>query len=120
MDTNDQRKRMKEEYKSRRRLAGVFAITNTVDEKVFLGSCLDAERPLGRIRFELQLGSFRNRGLQDDYTRLGEDAFHFAVLETVPLSAEDPEDELERLEAKHLAALDRSSSYNTDSRIRFR
>ena len=120
MDTNEQRKQLKEEYKSRQRVAGIFTITNTVDGKVFLGSCLDAERPLRRIRFELQLGSFKNRKLQDDFARLGEDAFRFAVLETVPTSAEDPEEELERLEEKHLAGLDPSASYNTDSRIRFR
>jgi hypothetical protein len=120
MNTSDQRKRMKEEYKTRQRVAGVFAITNTMDERVFLGSCLDAERPLRRIRFELQLGSFRNRELQRDYARLGEEAFCFAVLETVPTSAEDPEEELEALEEKHLAGLDLSASYNIDSRIRFR
>ena len=120
MNANDERKRMKEEYKSRQRVAGIFTVTNTVDGKVFLGSCLDAERPLRRIRFELQLGSFKNRELQNDYARLGEDAFRFAVLESVPTSAEDPEEELERLEEKHLAGLDPSASYNTDSRIRFR
>ena len=50
---NDERKRLKRAYKDLRPTGGVFAVTNTIDGKTFLGSCLDAERPLRRIRFEL-------------------------------------------------------------------
>ena len=120
MATPEERKKLKAEYKMQRRAAGVFAVTNIVEGRVFLGSCLDAERPLRRILFELQFGSFKNRALQSDFSRLGEEAFTFAVLETVPLSAERPEDELELLEEKYLAELDLETAYNTDARIRFR
>jgi len=117
---NDERKRLKRAYKDLRPTGGVFAVTNTIDGKTFLGSCLDAERPLRRIRFELDVGSFRNQALQDDYSRLGVDAFRFEVLETVSSTADDPEQELESLEAKYLADLDEQKAYNTGPRIRFR
>lgn len=120
MSADEQRRRLKEEYKTRKRVAGVFRVANTGNGRVFLGSCLDAERPLRRMRFELQLGSFRNQSLQRDFTQWGEDAFRFEVVETVPADAEDISDRLEQLEMKHLAALDRDTAYNENDRIRFR
>lgn len=118
--SSDAKKQLKEEYKSRKRNAGVFAITNTLNGRVFLGSCLEADRPLRRIFFQLELGSFVNRALQEDFKRLGKDAFLAQVLETVPAAADDPDGELEKLEEKYLAALDRSNTYNKDDKIRFR
>jgi hypothetical protein len=118
--SGEERKRLKEEFKGRPHVAGIFAVTNKDNGRVFLGSCLEADRPLRRLRFELQLGSCRNRELQADFDRLGEDSFLFAVLETVPAEAADPSEELELLEKQHLAALDPARSYNQDDRIRFR
>ncbi|NLT36364.1 MAG: GIY-YIG nuclease family protein [Gaiellales bacterium] len=120
--TNEDKKRLKEEFKNRKQTAGVFTITNTTNGRVFLGSCLDADRPLRRIQFELELGSFsfNNPELQEDFMAHGKESFHFEVVETVAESEEKPEEALERLEEKHLARLDRSNTYNRGDRIRFR
>ena len=120
--SSEDTKRLKEEFKNRKRTPGVFTITNTRNGKVFLGSCLEVDRPLRRIQFELELGSFRfnNPELQQDFADYGKECFRFEVVERAAESEEKPEEVLERLEVKYLDRLDRSNTYNRDDRIRFR
>lgn len=120
--SSEDKKRLKEEFKNRKKTPGVFTITNTSNGKVFLGSCLEVDRPLRRIKFELELGSFafNNPELQQDFADNGKASFRFEVVERVAESEEKPEEALERLEEKYLDRLDRSKTYNRDDRIRFR
>ena len=115
-------KALREEYKLRETTAGVFRVVNDVTGKVFLGSALDLHGPLNRIEFELKMGSWRDRRLQEDFTRHGRDKFTFEVLEQVEPSQDpgfDVEQALARLEERYAAALDRNNTYNDKADIRF-
>jgi len=122
VEGKERQKHLRREYKNADKVAGVFRIRNRATGRVFLGSALNLHGPLNRIEFELRLGSFRNRQLQEDFDRCGREAFDFAVLEVV-----EPQDEpgfhvergLETLERIYAEGLDRSNTYNTEEDIRF-
>jgi hypothetical protein len=115
-------KSMREAYKSETKQAGIFRVTNTVTNKVFLGSTLNLHGPLNRLQFELQQGMSRISGLQEDYRRYGQDAFIFEVVEVIE-PGKDPkvslERELEKVEQRYAEALDRGNTYNQAESIRF-
>ena len=111
-------------YKQARKAAGVYGIRNTVTDRVLLGSSVNLHGPLNRHRTELRLGSHRCRELQDDWNRLGEDAFAFEILGTVrpELDGLDRDQALRALEQTWIA--DRQPfdkrCYNTSEKIRLR
>jgi hypothetical protein len=115
-------KTLREEYKLREAVAGIFRVVNNVTGTVFLGSALNLQGPLSRIEFELKMGSFKNRRLQEDYQRYGGENFTFEVVETIEPSPDpgfNAERELERLEETYAAALDRDNTYNEKQDLRF-
>ena len=116
------KKGLREEYKSETKQAGIFRVTNTVTNKVFLGSTLNLHGPLNRLEFELQQGLSRISGLQEDYRRYGQDAFIFEVVELIE-PGEGPEfsleRELEKVERRYAEALNRGNTYNQTESIRF-
>jgi len=101
MTARDDEKRLKSEYKSAPKEAGIFRITNTANGKVYLGSSLNLHGPLNKHRFTLSIGSHINKALQADWDRFGAEAFVFEIVELVQRKA-DPgfkvEDELKLLE----------------------
>lgn len=119
----DERKRLlKQQYLLEGRPVGIFQVRNLVTGKVFLGSALDLNGPLNRIRFQLEHGSYRNPELQADYTALGRDAFAFEILAQVEpdgRSRDELERKLEELEAAWSPTLDPENTYNTSERLRF-
>jgi hypothetical protein len=123
-ETNSRARRasLRRAYKERARQAGVFRVLNTANGRVMLGSALDLYAPLNRIKFELDMGMCWNQELKADLETYGRDSFVIEVLDKVEPRDDpdfDPERELENLEHKHLAALDRATAYNRDDRIRF-
>ena len=115
---------IKREYKERKVSAGVFRIKNTVNGKIMLGSSLNLEGLLNRHRFELSIGSHRNRELQKDWNEFGSDMFVFEVLEIVQVTDESQikvEDELTLLEQIWLEKLQPfgEKGYNTGTKIRY-
>jgi hypothetical protein len=99
--TTPPRSELKRQYKERQPQAGVFQIRNTREGKVLLGSSTNLHGPLNKHRFMLSIGRHDNRALQDDWNRLGAEAFVFEVLEVVKSSDEpgfDVSDELTLLE----------------------
>ena len=95
------RAELKRAYKEAPRQAGVYQIKNLRSGKVLLGSSTNLHGPLNRHRFMLSIGRHNNAALQEDWYRLGADAFNFAILEIVKPS-DDPafnlDDELTLLE----------------------
>jgi hypothetical protein len=95
------RKDLKREFKERKKQAGVFRVKNTANGKVFLGSSLNLEGVFNGCRFQLSMGSHRNKGLQKEWNEFGAERFAFEILETVKVK-DDPhfnlEDELTLLE----------------------
>ena len=69
---------------------GVFAIRNTVNQRVFVGGSRNVDGAMNRHRFELTTGSHRNADLLADWRRFGAEAFRFEVLDRVRQST-DPD-----------------------------
>jgi group I intron endonuclease len=95
------RAEMKRAYKEAPRQAGIYQIKNLKSGKILLGSSTNLHGPLNKHRFMLSIDRHDNAVLQDDWNRLGSNAFSFEILEVVRPS-DDPafclEDELALLE----------------------
>jgi hypothetical protein len=95
------RAELKRAYKEAPRQAGVYQIKNLRSGKVLLGSSTNLHGPFNKHRFMLSIGRHNNAALQEDWNRLGADAFSFEILETVK-PTDDPafslDDELTLLE----------------------
>lgn len=103
-----QRAEIRAAYKKAPQPAGVFMIKNNVTGKILLGSSLNLNGPMNRIKFELTFGWHKNRPLQEDWNRYGADNFSFEIVEQLEPS-DDPtvnlSDELTALEELWLAEL---------------
>lgn len=91
----------KRQYREQPRRAGIYLIRNTVSGKLLLGSSMNLHGPLNRHRFMLSIGAHPNRALQEDWRRLGPDAFEFTLADVVTPQDEEAgpqEDELWLLE----------------------
>ena len=95
MGTPLDRKALRRQYKETARPAGVFAVRNTVDGIVFVGSSPDLPSMLNRQRFQLQMDAHPDKNLQADWKRLGPEAFSFEVLDRLEVT-EDPGADLRR------------------------
>jgi hypothetical protein len=99
-------------------------VRNSTTGRVLLGSSVNLHGPLNRHRSELKIGSHRCTELQADWNRLGEDAFAFEILATVPaeLAGLERVEALRQLElaciADHEPFAERC--YNTSPKIRLR
>ncbi len=117
------RKEIIRQYKERQKSAGIFQVKNTVTGKVLLGSSLNLEGPLNGHKFMLNIGSHRNKELQNDWNKYGKDNFIFEILETVKVKKDpnfDIKDELTLLEEIWLERLQPfgEKGYNLNSNIR--
>jgi hypothetical protein len=102
------RKALIRRYKETPRPMAVFRVHNTVDDRSFVGLSRDLPSMLNRQRFQLEHGSHPNRVLQEDWSRLGPEAFVIEVLDTLSPSEEpdsDPSDDLRVLEQLWLEKL---------------
>jgi group I intron endonuclease len=61
--------------------AGIYAITNTTNGKVYIGSTVDFERRWGRHKDDLRLNQHHNLHLQCSWNKYGKDIFEFGILE---------------------------------------
>ncbi|MFZ4621772.1 MAG: GIY-YIG nuclease family protein [Bacteroidota bacterium] len=110
-------------YKEQPKPAGIFAVKNTVNGKVLLGSSLNLNGPLNGHKFMLSSGSHRNEQLQHDWNEFGAGAFVFEILETVNVKNDENfnlNDELTLLEEIWIEKLQPfgEMGYNLDSKIR--
>lgn len=81
----DRKKELVREYKAKVESedleSGVYQIKNLEDGKVFIGSSRNVHK-LNGLSFQLNMGTFLNKGLQSDWNRLGEDGFLIEILES--------------------------------------
>ena len=116
------RRRRADLYRQTSRRAGIYAVRNKQTGRLLLGSSLNLHGPLNRHLTELRIGSHRCRALQEDWKRLGEDAFVFEVLDHVDEALTGPEREaaLRELEQRWIKDLRPLSDrcYNGNERIR--
>ncbi len=96
----DRKERIRQ-YKDTSRPMGVFRVHNIVTGKSFVGISRDLPSMLNRQRFQLDHGGHPNRALQEDWNRLGSNAFVFEIVDTLKPSMDpesDPSDDLSVLE----------------------
>lgn len=81
---NDRKKKLREEYKAKIAsediINGVYQIKNLVNGKIFLGTSRNI-RQLNGIIFQLNMGTFMNKGLQNDWNEFGKENFVIEILE---------------------------------------
>jgi hypothetical protein len=109
---------LKQEYKESEIPAGIYRIWNKQSDRSLVGSNVNLPAILNRSRAELRLGGHRNRELQSDWNALGEEAFGFEILDTLPPRNEpgyDAKRELKVLEELWLERLEPygERGYNT-------
>lgn len=78
------RKQILRDYRERKTPAGVFAVRCAATAEVWVGTTPDLSTRKNGVWFSLRLGSHPNRALQAVWTREGEGAFVFEVLEQLP------------------------------------
>lgn len=78
----DHRKELKEQYKEIKIEAGIYTITNTQSEDVYVGELNNLIR-LNGIQFQLKTNTHKNKKLQADWNELGEVGFKFEVIEVI-------------------------------------
>ena len=66
--------------------SGVVALRNLKTDKVYLFFSKDIKKDCVLMRFQLDLGMFPCRSLQDDYTSTGLEVFRF---DTIELTADE-------------------------------
>lgn len=76
-------KELKSEYKQMKFRMGVFQIRNTVNNKIFIESSTDLVSSWNRHRFQLNLGSHPNSGLQKDWNTQGEGKFTYEIVSEI-------------------------------------
>lgn len=74
------KKQIRNAYKEKTFPAGVFAIVNTLNGKMFMDVSFDIPSSENRHGFELKMGTHRNRELQADWKKNGACTFKFKVL----------------------------------------
>jgi hypothetical protein len=95
-------------YKETVQPAGIYVVRNTVDGRILLGASRNLPAGLNGQRAQLRFGGHRNRALQADWNRLGEDAFVIEVheeLEPAESAREVRQEDLEALLALLVADL---------------
>lgn len=94
-------------------IAGVYRIKSDATGKTYVGRAINIRKRWSRHRWELDRGTHRNRPLQEDWTRLGGNAFEFEVIVELPnLSGEALDQALADAEVEALAAIPLSMAYN--------
>lgn len=98
---------LKQLYKEMEIEAGIYSITNTKNNKVYVDSTRNLKTISGR-KFELNVGSCTNRALQAEWNEYGAGAFKFEVLEVLKKKEDayfNEKEELKKLEEKWLEKL---------------
>ncbi len=79
----DKKKELKNAYKLFTPPMGIIQIKNSQNGKIFICGSLNIPGIINRYRFQLKLGSHKNRALQNEWNEFGEDSFTFETLETI-------------------------------------
>jgi len=102
---------LKRQYKEAEIPAGVYRVFNTRRDRSLVGSSVNLPAILNRHRAELRMGLHRNRGLQNDWNEVGEDAFAFEMLDTLTPDDTPGYDQKKELQALEDLWLERLSPY---------
>lgn len=83
------KKELKEAYKQMEFPMGVFQITCTSNGRSLVDHSIDMESKWNRHKMELKFGNHRNKDLQNDWNKYGENGFVFEVLSELKKSEDE-------------------------------
>ena len=78
---SEKKRELKRAYRQKPRLMGVYQIRNAVTDRVLVGASLNLDGILNRHKFELKIGSHRNKALQTEWRVFGSASFAFEILD---------------------------------------
>ena len=81
MNSKQTKKELQDKYKEREIIGGVYAIKNTMNNKIFLDVATDLRGIKNRFEFAQKTGSCIHVKLRDDWNNYGSGQFVFEVLE---------------------------------------
>ncbi len=93
------KKEIRKEYKNQKQPAGLFAVKNKPDNKMFIGISLNLPAKLIGVTFELEQGSHAFQNLANDYKKLGKNQFEIFVLDEIEIKDESDKDLRKELKA---------------------
>ena len=93
MKDNKTKKELIAQYKEREIIGGIYAIKNTLNDKLLLGAATDLHGYRNRFEFSQKTGSCIDMKLQSDWSKQGGEKFVFEVLETLKKNEKQTEKE---------------------------
>ena len=90
------RKELTRQYNERKITGGIYLIKNSGGGKSVLGSTADIQGSRNRFDFSKKTGMCADKRVEDDWKRLGADAFSFDVLEEIVKGTAQTDREFER------------------------
>lgn len=111
------KKQISKDYKQQKQPAGIYAVHNKVDNKMYIGKSKNLPAVVRRFEFTLQMESFPYQELIDEYKKLGKDNFEIKIFDELELKKETEKEidtELNSLEQLWIEKLksERVSFYN--------
>lgn len=85
---------------------GIYAILNIVDQKTYIGKSKNIEQRWYTHKSQLRHFTHDNKGLREDWARLGESAFCFVILEEADLK------DIDVLEMEYIRRYREENLYN--------
>lgn len=83
MNSINQKKDARNDYKEAYKAPGVFMIKNLATEEVFIKGIVDVKSAINRYKFELTIGCNFHKKLQASWNDYGADNFEFSILEEI-------------------------------------
>lgn len=93
------KKELIKEYKNQKHPAGIFAVKNKPENKMFIGISLNLPAKIRGVTFELKMGKHAFSNLADDYKSLGEEQFDISILDEIEVKDETEKELKKELEA---------------------
>jgi len=102
---------------------GIFQVKNRLNGKILIELSKNLEAALNRCRFQLDLGSYPNKALQEEYNQCGKNQFSFEALDRLSPKKDEPDynytEDLELLKTMWLEKLKpfKEKGYNKEEII---
>ena len=68
-----------EEFLRKDKVKGIIKIENMLTGRIYLVKSIDVVKDYSKIRFSLDLGTFENKALEEDYTKTGLELFDISL-----------------------------------------
>lgn len=91
MDKKAERKQLQEKFKAYQTPMGLYQVKNEKNGRFMVATASNLPGKLNSTIFQLKLGSYILKELQDDWRNFGEEAFEMSVLEELAYDVNDPQ-----------------------------